>query len=289
MGIKAFTRKVSTKMNANADILMTVGALIGLGTTIYLTARQMPEILEALDSYKADMTDLVARRDNGDLDPAAYEAELKDMRFHYFKIFMKLSAPAIASAIITGGLIIGSTTAGRAKQALLSSALNTSNLALSSYKDYMRKELGEKKYAEVDSAYEMDRVKTIPEVQMPLEIINTGKGDKLYSVDVIPWDPSTRVFFRSSPEKVKEGFVDLKSWVLDMEMDQVLYADYLYYVIGNEVLRDKKTFAGAYHLIFEKDDRKDWPKPIYKEFVHDKLNENWCHIAFREDDWDFIS
>lgn len=287
MSIKAFTQKTTRFMNANADIIMTVGALIGLGTTIYLTARQMPEIMEASDSYKADTEALRARRDSGEISVDIYESELRNMKLHYAKIFAKLLAPPTASALGTGALIIGSTKAGRAKQAVLSSLLNSSNVALSSYKDYMKKELGEKKFDEIDTSYEKERVADIPKIASPTEIISTGKGEKLFSIDVLPWDPDTRVFFRSSPEAVHEGVVSLKEYIIDTKIDAIRYDDYLFYIIGNQVNRDKKTFAPAKHLYHYMDDIRDWPQPIYKEFIHDKLGENWCHITFREDDWEY--
>lgn len=266
-------KKLGAKASENADILMTIAAVLGLGSTVFLTVKATPKIMEALECYKKDLED------------CASEEEIKNLRWYYAKVLVKLGLPVAVAVLLTLIFIIESTKVGRHKQAVLGAALNAANASIVELKDHMKSELGEKRYNEIETAFEEKRNAKYNEVMHPIEIRKTGFGDKLYSVDRIPGDPSTRMFFRSSPDAVKDAKNQTDA-LLNCDADsKCIYADYLYFLGFTEAAK----WSTAMHTYHYAKYANDFISPVYREFIHPELKENWCHIDWCENEWQIFS
>lgn len=207
MSLKQLGNKIARGINKNADVILTVSALVGLTTTTYLAVKETPRAIDILDSAKEsiDRIDEAVEQDRMDEDEA--EEKIREVKIDTAKKLAKNYAGAGISFVATAGCIIGSNKASRSQNAALSSALNAATLIHSEYQERVREELGEKKETKIHDEIRKEHIDTNPPTRLD-RVYDTGKGDTLCYIEMFPGDSDTGIYFYSSPEAVLAGIND---------------------------------------------------------------------------------
>lgn len=207
MSLKQLGNKIARGINKNADVILTVSALVGLTTTTYLAVKETPRAIDILDSAKEsiDRIDEAVEQDRMDEDEA--EEKIREVKIDTAKKLAKNYAGAGISFATTAGCIIGSNKASRSQNAALSSALNAATLIHSEYQERVREELGEKKETKIHDEIRKEHIDTNPPTRVD-RVYDTGKGDTLCYIEMFPGDSDTGIYFYSSPEAVLAGIND---------------------------------------------------------------------------------
>lgn len=286
MSLRGFGTRLARGINANADIIMSIIAIGGLVSTVALAIKATPKANDILDETKHKINRIKKIADEEKWTNEELDSEVRDVQLSCAKDLAIIYAPTAISLVGTTALIIGSNKINRSRNAAMAGALNATNIAFQEYKEHVKTSIGEKKFREIDESFEEKRSRDRPKLmETPNhEVYNTGHGNKLYSIDTIPGNINTRVFFRSSPEAVKQAELDFNSAMLfDGGENDGLYADYLWY-LG---IHDAIKYNGAMLTHHKMENAQDFVHARYHEYIHPTTNENWCHIDFYPTDWVF--
>lgn len=281
-------QKVVNALNKNADIITAGMAVVGLITTVVLAIKETPKA-ETIVEESAKRIDDIHWKANDEKWPVAEEnKEVNIERLHCLGALIFNYGPTIVSFTITGACIIGTNRISRRNYSILAGTLNATNLMFQEYKDRAREVLPNKEFQELDDGFEKARlVKRLENHDMPApsvrEVYHTGFGEKLYSIDTVPGDPSTRIYFRSSPEAVTKAEMDFNAAMLYESGDNAgVYADYLYYLGIKDAIK-YKTAMNYYHFM---ENAQDFVHARLREYEeHPTFLETWCHIDFDPTDW----
>ena len=273
-------------INAYADVITAGAALIGLVTTVVLAIKETPKAERILDDTRATINDIYDRAKDEEWSEKEVREAVNAERIICARNLAVNYAPAFISFVSTGACIVGTNRISRSQKAAVVSALNATNLTFQEYKDHMREVLGEKQYHDIEDTFEKARIEKKmkdDEIVMPREVYHTGFGDKLYSIDTIPGDPSSRIYFRSSPEKVTQAGLDFNSEMLfDGGDNSGVYADYLWYLGIKDAIK-YKTAMNYTHFM---EGPQDFVEPRLHEYEeHPSFHEHWCHIDFDPSEW----
>lgn len=201
-----FGKNLARGINQNADIIMTVSALIGLVSTVALAIRETPRAIDIIDDAHYSLDHLEGALKEHGISYAEYEEAKRDIRRNTTFALAKNYAPALISGITTGACIIGSTAVNRSRNAALSGLLNATNVAFSEYREHVQNSIGEKKETEIYDEIREEHIVQNPPVQN--QIFNTGKGETLCYIEILPGDPTSGLYFYSSPEAVHAAIND---------------------------------------------------------------------------------
>lgn len=288
MNFQHALRKVAMGVNKNEDLITAGLALVGLVTTVVLAIRETPGAEAILEEHAQAVDDIHwdAERENWSFERE--DAEINHERLRCVGALAYNYLPTIVSVIGTGVCIIRTNRISRKRNAMLAGALNATNLAFQEFKEHTKETIGEKSFQELEDTFEKARIeKRLEDHTMPApsvrEVYHTGHGEKLYSIDTVPNDPSTRIYFRSSPEAVTQAEMDFNAAMLYESGDNAgVYADYLYYLGIKDAIK-YKTAMNYFHFMENGQDFVHARLHEYEE--HPTFLETWCHIDFDPDDW----
>ena len=223
---KNLANRTAAGINANADIIMAVGALIGLGCTIVLAIRETPEAERIVYKAKDALDGVRQEAKEKDWTEEEEKRAVLSIRVDTAKSLAFNYLPTLLGLCATGACIIGSNKIVRTRNAALSGSLNAANLVYQEYRDHVRSVVGEKKETEIHDGI---RKEHIEHAILPPEntITNTGKGNTLCFIELEPGSTDTGLYFWSSPEAIHAAVNEANAEGL--ECGCVSFADFLYF------------------------------------------------------------
>lgn len=278
-----FVNNFTNGINRNADLILTCFAVGGLVTTVVLAVKETPSALDILDDYNSYKEDVIADYAEGiiDKEEALYRLEKaqKDATFDMVRNYM----PAGISLLATTGCIIGSNKILRTRNAFLTTSLNAANVAYNELRDKTRETLGEKKEQEIHDAIQRDHIerqpKNNPDILPPATltannggIIQTGGGNTLCRIELVPGLSETGLYFYSSPQAVHKAINDANGDGLSM--GYVSFADLLWY------MGIKIKYGGTMMKGWRICSRDDFIQIREGSFVHPITGEPVLDISF---------
>lgn len=290
MRLMTLKNKFIGGIDKNADILMTISALLGLGVTTYLMYKAAPDIQYTIRNAKAELEDIEDRATQENWYADERKAAKTEVVVETAKTLAPIVAPPLVGVIFTGGMIIGNNVRWRGREAILVSAVNGANLAAQEFKDIAKEHVGEKKVAEIEEKVSRKHLEESPPIEQGVILI-TGHGDKLYSILKRPYDETTRVYFRASPEWVLLAIGEANNELScggsgGSEMSDgayLTYSDFLDFIdrhLYDDYARNwvfiKDNSPGSTHRRIE---------PRLKSHIHPYLKEACCDITFDPGDW----
>lgn len=177
------TQKIVTD---NSPTILTVAAVAGLVTTVYLVATAAPKAHTDILNERSERTD---------------ELDLTDKVLLTYKHYI----PATVTGGITIACIIGANTINMRRTSALAGAVGLSELAFKSYRDKVVEHIGEKKETAVHDEVMQDVVERTPLGEN--QIIMTGKGTALFL------DNYTERYFESDMESVRRAVNDVNEQI----------------------------------------------------------------------------
>jgi hypothetical protein len=201
-----FVNTVLNTIKRRSPVLLSSSAILGVGTTAYLTGRASFEAVRDID--RAEWR--AASEDNERLTNKE-KAEL----------VWKLYIPAAASGVLTCVCIVGGTRIGNRRAVAAIAAFNLSERAYHEYRDKVIEEFGEKKDEKIRAAIATDRVHANPPPSS--EVLFTGPGN------ILCCELHTGRYFASDMETLRRKVNDLNAMIL--RQDQVSMEEW-YYMLG---------------------------------------------------------
>lgn len=204
MSLKESFRRLGNETQKNADLILTMSALIGLVSTIYFVAKETPEAIDIIDDEKK--TEKIIDNDYKEklLSDEEYVTEKKRVKKECAKNLVINYLPAAVSAGTTAACIIGSNRVSRTRNAAVSSALNAATIAYQEYRDAVKKEIGPKKELEIEDKVRKEHIDATP-LPSHEDIFRTGNGNTLCRIELSPGDATSGYYFYSSPDAVYRG------------------------------------------------------------------------------------
>lgn len=225
--LSKFMRQVAKGVDDNADILLTGAALLGLITTVVLVIKETPAAMDILDESNESINRIDTMERAHDISPEDAAYRRKEIKIDTAKKLAINYAPAGVSVLLTGGCMVGSTGYSRSKTATLTGLLNASNLAFTEYRDHVREAIGEKKETAIHDIVRREHIESKdPPIQK--DVYDTGDGNVMCYLETYPGDPSTGIYFLSSPEAVHKAINDANAE--GIESGYVSMADLLYFM-----------------------------------------------------------
>lgn len=170
----------------NSPTILTVAAVAGVLTTVYLVAKAAPKVHTDIINEQSERTD---------------ELDLTDKVLLTYKHYI----PATVTGGITIACIIGANTINMKRTSALAGAVGLSELAFKSYRDKVVEHIGEKKETAVHDEVMQDVVTRNPVGEG--QIIMTGKGTALFL------DNFTERYFESDMESVRRAVNDINEQI----------------------------------------------------------------------------
>ena len=217
--------------------IMSVGAVVGLGATVYLALKAKPKADEILEEAKEKIDDI---REYG-VDPEAenvgdsaeerlknVKKEVRNVKINCALDMAKVVWRPIVVGGVTIGLILGANRISMRRLASLGAAYEVATGDLKKYKEKTKEILGEKKESEIREAVAKEKITEAvvdPETGelKNFDIIETGKGSMLY------FDAWSGRFFRSSATAIKMAVNEVNRLVLANDFATL---DDFYYELG---------------------------------------------------------
>lgn len=196
-----------TMVKRNQTTLLSSSAIVGVGTTAYLTGRATVKAVRIVDLEEGR---------GGTAGDA--KQRLKE-RVHFV---WKLYVPAAASGVLTSACIIGVAKVGNKRAMAAQAAFVVTERAYSEYRDKVIEEYGEKKDEKIRDAIAQDRVNQTAPKQ---EVYIAGSGT------VLCCESYTGRYFMSDIETLRKQMNELNANLL--RHDQISMETW-YYMIGLE-------------------------------------------------------
>lgn len=263
--------QVAKGVEKNADIVMTVGALVGLVCTVVLAVKETPAALDIIDdgNYYTDRVNEMERQH--DISPEEAEIKRRDIKIDTAKKLAINYAPAVGSMVLTGGSMIGVTRWSRSKNAALTGLLNASNLALTEYRDHVREAIGNKKETAIYDQVRKEHLENNPPPP-PNDILDTGNGSTLCYIETYPGDPKTGIYFYSSRNAIDRAINRINA---DAINNGIASMDDLLYEFGLRL-----PFNGTRFIGWQMQGSRTLIDPRYTSHIHDKTGLPVLDIGF---------
>ena len=224
--LQRFGMIVSNRINANADVIMTAMALVGLGSTLFLAIKATPNAERIIFDSKDDIDAVKHECEEKSWSKEEEQKTIREIRVRTAKELAINYAPTALGAIATASLIVGSNKINRTRNAALSGSLNAANLAFQEYRDRVRATIGENKETAI---HDNIRKAHIEASALPPQnlITNTGNGNTLCYIELEPGNADTGVYFWSSPEAIHAAVNETNA--AGLESGYVSFEDFLYF------------------------------------------------------------
>lgn len=226
MNFNSAMNNLASGINKHADLIMTIGAVIGLATTVYLAIKATPKAEDVIYDTSHDIDDVKRAEDEGRISHESAEREIRDIKIYSIKKLVRIYAPTAVSAIGTTCLILGSNKISRTRNAALNTALNAANFAYAEYRDRVRSTIGEKKETAIYDEIVQSHIESLPPPTDLSSIVNTGNGNTICRIELVPGNPATGLYFYSSADAVHRARNNVNADGLDngfIEFRDLLY------------------------------------------------------------------
>lgn len=184
-----FTRAAGAAQKVVADnspTILTVAAVAGVLTTVYLVAKAAPKVHTDIINEQSERTD---------------ELDLTDKVLLTYKHYI----PATVTGGITIACIIGANTINMKRTSALAGAVGLSELAFKSYRDKVVEHIGDKKEERIHDDVMQDVVTRNPVSDN--QVIITGNGNALFL------DNYSERYFDSDMESVRRAVNDINEQI----------------------------------------------------------------------------
>lgn len=203
-------------VNKNSSTILTVMAIAGLGTTVYLAVKATPRALAAVEDGVWEKKNMEAPEAGwheylvGEPNELQITRELRTLGPKgVFLATWQHYLPAAIMGGVTIACIIGIDRVNSKKIAALAGAYAISETALREYQDKVVEQLGEAKHQQIRDAVANDHLVSDP--PSTREVIIIGEGD------VLCRDEWSKRYFMSSPERIKQCMNELNEQLLHGE------------------------------------------------------------------------
>lgn len=241
MGIKlpAALNTFGGFINREAPTIMSVGAVIGVALTAYLTYRMRPKVDEVIDAAKEAKEEINKaaeekrkeiskgsdKNKEEKLEEVEKEVKTKSKGVTVDTVIgvVKVVWPAVLIGVSTIVLIIGANRISVKRIAMYATAYEVASGDLKKTKEKMEEILGEQKAEEIKRAVTEDDIKeACDDNGHPKVIYNSGQGDQLY------YDWWSGRFFRASEPAIERIFRRIcqeVSVTMFASLNSTLYSD----------------------------------------------------------------
>lgn len=197
-GMSKFIRGAKISISKHSPEILTGIGIAGMITTTFLAVRATPKALELIEDKKDELNNkqIEERLDkNGDL--RDYK-EITKLKFpDLFKATWKCYVPAAVTSVASIACLVGASSVHIKRNAVLATAYQLSETALTEYKEKVIETIGEKKEEVIRDKVNKDRIEKNPVSKN--NVIITDKGNTLC------YDHMSGRYFKSDIDKINKA------------------------------------------------------------------------------------
>ena len=197
-GMSKFIRGAKISISKHSPEILTGIGIAGMITTTFLAVRATPKALELIEEKKDELNNkkIEERLDkNGDL--RDYK-EITKLKFpDLFKATWKCYIPATVTSVASIACLVGASSVHIKRNAVLATAYQLSETALTEYKEKVIETIGEKKEEVIRDKVNKDRIEKNPVSKN--NVIITDKGNTLC------YDHMSGRYFKSDIDKINKA------------------------------------------------------------------------------------
>ena len=197
-GMSKFIRGAKISISKHSPEILTGIGIAGMITTTFLAVRATPKALELIEEKKDELNNkqVEERLDkNGDL--RDYK-EITKLKFpDLFKATWKCYIPAAVTSVVSIACLVGASSVHIKRNAVLATAYQLSETALTEYKEKVIETIGEKKEEVIRGKVNKDRIEKNPVSKN--NVIITDKGNTLC------YDHMSGRYFKSDIDKINKA------------------------------------------------------------------------------------
>lgn len=197
-GMSKFIRGAKISISKHSPEILTGIGIAGMITTTFLAVRATPKALELIEEKKDELNNkqIEERLDkNGDL--RDYK-EITKLKFpDLFKATWKCYVPAAVTSVASIACLVGASSVHIKRNAVLATAYQLSETALTEYKEKVIETIGEKKEEVIRDKVNKDRIEKNPVSKN--NVIITDKGNTLC------YDHMSGRYFKSDIDKINKA------------------------------------------------------------------------------------
>lgn len=230
-GVKQKIGRGALVLDKHSPRIMFVAGIAGTIASTVMACRATLKLSDKLDEFKHDIEQVEGLKttisENGSYKQKDYN---KDLAYVYAKGSYSI-AKLYAPSVIVGGLSIAALTGSHLtlskRNSALTAAYSALKLSYDSYRDRVKKEVGEEKERDIYHAIETR------------EVTFDGKTKKIKSADPNKWSPYARFFDESSPNWQKSP--ELNRLFVQCQQN---YANHLLHARGHVFLNEVYDMLG---------------------------------------------
>ena len=240
-GMSKFIRGAKISISKHSPEILTGIGIAGMITTTFLAVRATPKALELIEEKKDELNNkqVEERLDkNGDL--RDYK-EITKLKFpDLFKATWKCYVPAAVTSVASIACLVGASSVHIKRNAVLATAYQLSETALTEYKEKVIETIGEKKEEVIRDKVNKDRIEKNPVSKN--NVIITDKGNTLC------YDHMSGRYFKSDIDKINKAVNIINNRILHDFYASLndLYSELGLYTVS---LGDKLGWNSAMRLI----------------------------------------
>lgn len=197
-GMSKFIKGAKISISKHSPEILTGIGIAGMITTTFLAVRATPKALELIEEKKDELNNkqVEERLDkNGDL--RDYK-EITKLKFpDLFKATWKCYIPAAVTSVVSIACLVGASSVHIKRNAVLATAYQLSETALTEYKEKVIETIGEKKEEVIRDKVNKDRIEKNPVSKN--NVIITDKGNTLC------YDHMSGRYFKSDIDKINKA------------------------------------------------------------------------------------
>ena len=206
-GMSKFIRGAKISISKHSPEILTGIGIAGMITTTFLAVRATPKALELIEEKKDELNNkqVEERLDkNGDL--RDYK-EITKLKFpDLFKATWKCYIPAAVTSVVSIACLVGASSVHIKRNAVLATAYQLSETALTEYKEKVIETIGEKKEEVIRDKVNKDRIEKNPVSKN--NVIITDKGNTLC------YDHMSGRYFKSDIDKINKAVNGINNRIL---------------------------------------------------------------------------
>lgn len=218
--INQTVKQVRELLDQNAPVILTGMALVGLGGSVYLTAKGAFKAKETFDQHMIENPSRIA--DNKPL-----------TKQEKFLLTYKFYAPAAVAVVGTGTCMVLATKIGLNRTAALGAALVVVERNNEQYRDKVKELLGDNKHLKVSDAVAADQVATMGPFPLPREgeqtFVDLWTGRDL-STKMEKMEKAVNDFNKNL---LYNGYSSLNEFYHGIDLDPIQQGDHIGWNIGD--------------------------------------------------------
>ena len=233
--------------NKNAPTLMSIGAVMGLGATVYLALKAKPKADDILKERAEKLAEIEEEFDGvtEEKDILDKKKQIKDININAVKNLGKVLWSPVLAGILTSSLIFGANHINLRRLADMSAMYEISSDALMRYKKKTEEVLGEKKKTQVEEEVDKDVVRSAVNDGLPFK--ETGNGS---TPCIEGWSRQRAYLSRNFIDKTvnevnnrinKYDFVSLNELYFSLGLEEVPYGDEVGWNINDSLIELRYT------------------------------------------------